>query len=309
VKQEHYWGDSYCHDTLALMPESLFIFFQKTLPKQLLTELAGAFARRPGGAFLQWVMAWFVRRYAVNMAEAANPDLNSYPTFNAFFTRPLKDGVRPVASDAWVSPVDGVVSQAGAIKAGQIFQAKGHEYSTTALVGGDVQLAQQFSNGQFATIYLSPKDYHRIHMPHDGVLRQIIYVPGELYSVNPTTVSAIPGLFARNERVVLVFDNPALRDQPFVMVLVGATIVGSISTCFTGVVNAQRPTVRQPVNFPLPHSDQNDSALHVKKGQDIAQFLLGSTVILLTAAQANLNLSQLSPGQPLRCAASLQRPL
>jgi phosphatidylserine decarboxylase len=288
------------------MSPSLFIFFQKTLPKQALTELAGVFAKKSGGVILHRVIAWFVQRYGVNMAEAQNPDIASYPTFNAFFTRPLKAGARPLAIDAWVSPVDGVVSQAGAIKAGQIFQAKGHEYSAEALLGGNSQLGQLFRDGQFATIYLSPKDYHRIHMPHDGVLRQMIYIPGDLYSVNPTTVSAIAGLFARNERVVLVFDTPGSPNQPFAMVLVGATIVGSISTRFSGVVNAQRPTLRNAIALPLPPSANDPSVLLAKKGEDIAQFLLGSTVILLTSAQADLNLSHLAPGQTLRCAATLK---
>jgi phosphatidylserine decarboxylase len=286
------------------MPDSLFIFFQKTLPKRWLTELAGSLARREGGVLMHRVIAWFVARYGVNMSEAANPDITSYNTFNAFFTRSLKTGVRPLAAATWVSPVDGVVSQAGMIKAGQIFQAKGHDYSATALLGGDASLGAQFAQGQFATIYLSPKDYHRIHMPCDGTLKQIIYIPGDLYSVNPTTVAAIPGLFARNERVVLVFEgsNQAPNNShTFAMVLVGATIVGSIATKWTGVVNSTRPTARTAVNL----TAQAENNPFAAKGADIAQFLLGSTVILLAGVDAGVNFSSLAPKESLRCAAAL----
>ncbi len=287
---------------LQNMPDSLFIFLQKTLPKQWLTEIAGALARRHNGALVQWFIGWFVRRYGVNMAEAIYSDISDYKTFNDFFTRPLKPGVRPLANSPWVSPVDGVISQAGSIRAGQVFQAKGHEYSVTALVGGDPQLAAQFANGQFATIYLSPKDYHRIHMAHDGHLKQIIYVPGDLYSVNPTTVAAIPGLFARNERVILVFDDPANYQQPFVMILVGATIVGSIATKWSGVINQQRPGAKKPISLPVP---SGRSAL-ASKGDDIAQFLLGSTVILLVGEQASVDFNQLAPTATLRCGMALK---
>ena len=149
----------------------------------------------------------------------------SYASFNEFFTRPLRDGVRPLAKADFVCPVDGAISQFGQVEDGQIFQAKGHRYSTTALVGGDAALAAHFQDGLFATLYLSPKDYHRIHMPCDGRLLRMIYVPGDLFSVNPTTARGVPGLFARNERVVCVFDG---ERGPWVLVLVGATIVGSV---------------------------------------------------------------------------------
>ena len=158
------------------------------------------------------------------MTEAANPNIASYASFNEFFTRALRAGARPIANAAFISPVDGAISQFGAIEKDQIFQAKGHHYSTTALVGGDPDLAAQFENGSFATLYLSPRDYHRIHMPCDGRLLRMIYVPGTLFSVNPTTARGVPGLFARNERVVCVFEGEA---GPFVLTLVGATIVGS----------------------------------------------------------------------------------
>ena len=168
-------------------------------------------------------------------ADVAQPDPAAYASFNEFFTRPLKPGARPLAPADWISPVDGAISQFGLIARDQVFQAKGHSYSTTALVGGDSALAAQFENGHFATLYLSPKDYHRIHMPCDGRLLRMVHVPGELFSVNPTTARGVPGLFARNERLVCVFENEQLGR--WVLVLVGATIVGSMATVWHGVVN------------------------------------------------------------------------
>ena len=221
------------------MATSLRVYLQYLLPKQALTELAGRFARWQGGRWTHAVIRWFVKRYNVNMDEAQDADVTHYGSFNDFFTRALKPGARPLANAQWVCPVDGAISQFGRIDGDQIFQAKGHCYSTRALVGGDAQLASQFENGDFATIYLSPKDYHRIHMPASGRLLRMIHVPGDLFSVNPATAQGVPGLFARNERVVCVFDS-------FVMVLVGATIVGSMATTWHGVVNPPRaPTVRE----------------------------------------------------------------
>jgi phosphatidylserine decarboxylase len=212
-----------------------------------------------------------VARYGVNMQEAANPDIASYASFNEFFTRPLREGARPLADADFICPVDGAISQFGAIERDSIFQAKGHSYTTTALVGGDARLAEQFADGSFATLYLSPKDYHRIHMPCAGSLRRMIYVPGELFSVNPTTALGVPGLFARNERVVCVFDSEL---GPFVLTLVGATIVGSMATVWHGVVNPPRShSVREW------HYDSHEVLL--QKGQEMGRFLLGSTVVML----------------------------
>lgn len=205
------------------------------------------------------------------MAEAANPDIASYSTFNEFFTRPLRDGARPLAAAEFICPVDGAISQFGAIENDQIFQAKGHRYTTTALVGGDATLARGFQDGSFATLYLSPKDYHRIHMPHDGVLRRMIYVPGDLFSVNPTTARAVPGLFARNERVVCVFDSSF---GPFVLVLVGATIVGSMATVWHGVVNPPRSGAMREWRY-------DGERIALQRGAEMGRFLLGSTVVLL----------------------------
>ncbi len=216
---------------LAVLPQYL-------LPKGALTNFAGRVAGAKAGDMTTRLIRWFVTKYDVNMDEAANSDIASYHSFNEFFTRALKPGARPLAKADFVCPVDGRISQFGAIEGDQIFQAKGHKFSTTALVGGDATLAKHFEHGSFANLYLSPRDYHRIHMPCNAVLKRMIYVPGELFSVNPTTARGVPGLFARNERVVCEFDTAF---GPFVMVLVGATIVGSMATTWHGVVNPAAP--------------------------------------------------------------------
>ncbi|AZP12822.1 archaetidylserine decarboxylase [Undibacterium parvum] len=251
-------------DRLAVLPQYL-------LPKRAITELLGTGANAQAGQLTTRVIRWFVARYKVNMAEAANPDISSYTSFNEFFTRPLRADARPLHASKFVCPVDGAISQFGAIKQGQIFQAKGHDYSATTLVGGDSALADKFSDGSFATIYLSPRDYHRIHMPCDAKLTRMIYVPGDLFSVNPTTARGVPGLFARNERVVCVFDT---EQGPFVLTLVGATIVGSMATTWHGIVNPPRSKqVRE-----WRYDDQN---IRFKKGDEMGRFLLGSTVVML----------------------------
>lgn len=252
-------------DRLAVLPQYL-------IPKQALTILAGKLASKEAGSLTTSVIRWFVGRYNVNMAEAANPDIASYKSFNEFFTRPLKDGARPQAEADFISPVDGAISQFGPIERDQIFQAKGHSYSTTALVGGDRELAAHFQDGSFATLYLSPRDYHRIHMPCDGKLTRMIYVPGELFSVNPTTARGVPGLFARNERVVCVFES---EFGPFVLTLVGATIVGSMATVWHGMVNPPRPGVIREWRY------DGNAAVNLKKGEEMGRFLLGSTVVML----------------------------
>jgi len=251
-------------DRLAVLPQYL-------IPKQALTALAGRIARARGGRLTTRLIEWFVRRYGVNMSEAANPDVASYASFNDFFTRALKEGARPLASADLICPVDGAISQFGAIEQDQIFQAKGHHYASTALVGGDAALAAQFDDGSFATLYLSPKDYHRIHMPCDGHLRRMIYVPGELFSVNPTTARGVPGLFARNERVVCVFESAR---GPFVLVLVGATIVGSMATVWHGLVNPPRGGQVREWRY-------DEQPVRLQQGQEMGRFLLGSTVVLL----------------------------
>ncbi len=251
-------------DRFAVLPQYL-------IPKQALTALAGRVASFRGGALTTRLIEWFVQRYQVNMSEAANADISSYATFNDFFTRALKKGARPLARADLICPVDGAISQFGVMQKDQIFQAKGYYYSSTALVGGDAALAARFEGGSFATLYLSPKDYHRIHMPCDGRLSRMIYVPGDLFSVNPTTARGVPGLFARNERVVCVFES---RRGPFVLVLVGATIVGSMATVWHGVVNPPRGGAVREWRY-------DDKPLFFKQGQEMGRFLLGSTVVML----------------------------
>ncbi len=249
----------------------MFVLMQHLLPKQALTTVAGQLANVRGGGLTTAFIGWFARRYGVNMAEAANPDFAAYPTFNEFFTRPLKAGARPLAQADLICPVDGAVSQIGPIEGDQIFQAKGHHYTTRALVGGDAELARQFEGGHFATIYLSPKDYHRIHMPCAGRLTRMIHVPGDLFSVNPATARGVPGLCARNERVVCVFES---EQGPFVLTLVGATIVGSMATAWHGVVNPPRPGKVRDWRY-------TDQRIEFKKGEEMGRFLLGSTVVML----------------------------
>jgi len=252
------------------MSDRLSVLPQYFIPKQALTALAGRIASARGGRLTTRLIKWFVGRYGVNMAEAANPDIASYATFNDFFTRSLRSNARPLAPADLVCPVDGAISQFGPMVGDQIFQAKGHSYSSTALVGGDAALAARFEGGSFATLYLSPKDYHRIHMPLEGRLSRMIYVPGELFSVNPTTARGVPGLFARNERVVCVFES---AHGPFVLVLVGATIVGSMATVWHGVVNPPRAGEIRNWNYELE--------LVLKQGEEMGRFLLGSTVVML----------------------------
>ena len=272
------------------MSDALFLLAQHLLPKRALTEFVGRLARARGGRATHGVIRWFVRRYGVNMSEAADPAIESYPSFNEFFTRPLREGARPLADAAWLCPVDGAISQFGRITGDRVFQAKGHEYTTRALVGGDAHLAARFAEGHFATLYLSPKDYHRIHMPRDGRLRRMIHVPGTLYSVNPLTARSIPGLFARNERVVCVFDSDR---GPFVMALVGATIVGSMATVWHGVVNPPRPG--EPREWTYAAGE-----VSLRRGEEMGRFLLGSTVVMLFPAETIDFVPDWAPGRAIR---------
>jgi phosphatidylserine decarboxylase len=274
-------------DRLAVLPQYL-------TPKRALTVFGGWVANSPYRAVAQYIIPRFIKKYGVNMAEAAQPDPVAYDTFNAFFTRALRPGARPLAAAPWVCPVDGAVSQFGAIERDQIFQAKGHHYSTQALLGGDSALAAQFQDGHFATIYLSPKDYHRIHMPCAGVLRRMVYVPGDLFSVNPTTARGVPGLFARNERVVCVFDTP---HGPFVQVLVGATVVGSMATTWHGVVNP--PRLPQVTEWHYDH-DPGSAQVALAQGAEMGRFLLGSTVVLLWPKNTLRFNPSWAPAHPVR---------
>jgi phosphatidylserine decarboxylase len=257
------------------MSDRLKVLVQHLLPKRGLTMLAGRIAGARGGVWTTRLIRWFAARYGVDMNEAAVSDLGSYDSFNAFFARPLRPGVRPLAPAAFVCPVDGAISRFGAIDDHHILQAKGHRFTTTALVGGDDALAARFRHGSFANLYLSPRDYHRVHMPCDGRLTRMIHVPGTLFSVNPVTARGVPGLFARNERVVCVFESP--QGGPFVMVLVGATIVGSMTTVWHGVVNARR-------SGRLSEWSYADEPIVLEKGEEMGRFLLGSTVVMLFPA-------------------------
>jgi phosphatidylserine decarboxylase len=256
---------------MSAVSDRLAVLLQYLLPKRALTEAAGWLARARGGALTTWAVRRFAARYRVNMAEAAQPDLAAYASFNDFFTRALREGARPLADAHWVCPVDGAISQIGDIAGDRIFQAKGHWFSTTALLGGDAGLARAFEGGHFANLYLSPRDYHRIHMPGAGRLRRMIHVPGDLFSVNPVTARGVPGLFARNERVVCVFDG---ERGPFALVLVGATIVGSMATTWHGVVNPPRPGTVRDWRY-------DDVPVTLRQGEEMGRFLLGSTVVML----------------------------
>jgi phosphatidylserine decarboxylase len=268
-----------------------FVMLQHLLPKLALTRFAGLVARARAGRLTQAQIRWFVRRYGVDMSEAAQPDPGAYASFNDFFTRALRADARPVAQADFVSPVDGAVSQLGPINGDQIFQAKGHHYSTQALLGGDAGLARAFHGGTFATLYLSPRDYHRIHMPCAAGLRRMTHVPGELFSVNPQTAAGVPGLFARNERVVCLFEMPDGR--PMALVLVGATIVGSMATVWHGVVNPPRPGHVRNWSY---QPSQHDFA----QGAEMGRFLLGSTVVLLWPRDTIRLNAGWQPGTPVK---------
>jgi len=263
---------------------------QYLTPKKLLTVLAGQLASARLGGITTAVIRKFVAHYKVDMAEAAEPRIESYPTFNEFFTRPLRDGVRPIAAAPFVCPVDAAISQFGPIEHDQLFQAKGHSYSTRALVGGDQSLAHQFDHGHFATLYLAPRDYHRIHMPCEGRLKRMVYIPGALFSVNPLTARHVPGLFARNERVVCEFQ---CAHGPLVMVLVGATIVGSMATVWHGVVNPPRTSAPREWSY-------DTQEIVLAKGAEMGRFLLGSTVILLFPQNVLTFTPDWAPTRPVR---------
>lgn len=261
------------------MFDRIKIALQHLLPKRWLTQFAGWGAERRAGWLTKLVIDLFVRYYRVDMQEAQLPDTSSYKTFNAFFVRPLRDDARPIDSDAnmLVMPADGIISQSGPIMGSQVFQAKGHHYSLEALLAGNERLVEDFRDGAFVTTYLAPSDYHRVHMPCNGILREMIYVPGDLFSVNPLTAANIPNLFARNERIICIF---ATDFGPMAQILVGATIVGSIETTWSGVVTPPREGIIKRWRY--PQADE-DGAVVFLKGQEMGRFKLGSTVINLFA--------------------------
>lgn len=251
------------------------------MPKRLISRLVGKLAAAEMGRVTTVAIKWFIKQYKIDMSEAAQSSPEGYRTFNDFFTRALKPGIRPISENKEyiVQPVDGAISQCGSINHGQIFQAKGHEYSALALLGDQAEDAKRFEEGDFATIYLAPKDYHRIHMPIKGTLSKMTYVPGELFSVNPLTAENVPGLFARNERVVAIFETEI---GPMAMVLVGATIVASIETIWAGTVTP--PSGKKVFTWEYP--TEGTEALTLEKGAEMGRFKLGSTVVMLFAKDA-----------------------
>jgi len=253
--------------------DKIKIIGQYCLPKHAVSRAIGRFAASESGSVTTSVINWFIKQYKIDMSEAERENAEEYNTFNDFFTRALKPGLRPISETDLVLPVDGCVSQLGPMQAGRLIQAKNHDYSAFTLLGGDKERAKPFANGHFATIYLAPKDYHRIHMPMDATLREMVYVPGDLFSVNPLTAQNVPGLFARNERVAAIFDTAS---GPMAMVLVGATIVASIETTWHGTVT---PPSNQLDSWDYPTT--GDEAITFKKGQEMGRFKLGSTVVML----------------------------
>ncbi|MEH6396273.1 archaetidylserine decarboxylase [Pseudoalteromonas sp.] len=271
------------------------IAMQYAMPKHFVSRMVGKLAAAKAGALTTTLIKLFIKQYKIDMSEAQYSDPAHYKTFNEFFTRPLKDGVRPLTteSDIIAHPVDGAISQLGPIVEGQLIQAKGHNYSLQALLGGSEQDTAPFLGGDFATIYLAPKDYHRIHMPIDGTLSKMIYVPGDLFSVNPLTAQNVPNLFARNERVVAIFDTEI---GPLAMVLVGATIVASIETIWAGTVT---PPAGKDV-FSWNYKTSGENAITLKKGEEMGRFKLGSTVILAWGADKADILDDQKPGTVTR---------
>ncbi len=282
-------------DQRASLPDKLKSWPLVPLPHQLLSHAVRRATRWRAPWWKALLIRMFIRHFAVNMSEADQPDPAAYPDFNSFFTRALRAGVRLQPDDpaAIACPVDGRVSQVGMITGDRMLQAKGHDYSLSALLGGDPERAARFSDGQFATLYLSPRDYHRIHMPCTGTLLESIYVPGRLFSVAPHTTRAIPGLFARNERLVALFETPG---GPMAMVLVGAIFVSCMETVWDGVVNPRRGMQLQKTRF-----DGSDAAsVTLARGAEMGRFNMGSTVILVYGPGQMAWTDPLLPGQVVR---------
>ena len=269
------------------------VAFQYIMPQLYLTQLAGWFAQQKWGAVTHFVIKVFAKKYNVDMSEAKKENFSDYESFNQFFIRELKDDARKINENptALCLPADGRVSQIGHIDDERLLQAKGHFFSLSDLLAGDEELVDTFKNGEFATIYLSPRDYHRVHMPCDATLRKMIYVPGDLFSVNPFLAEHVPNLFARNERVICVFDT---EFGPMVQILVGATITASMSTVWAGVINPPRTGEVKVWTY------QGDNAIKLTKGQEMGAFQLGSTVINLFQANSVTLAEHLEVDVPVR---------
>jgi len=279
--------------------DKLFIILQYVIPHHLLSLVMHAITRIQWPPFKNYIIRRVVDIYKVDMQDAIEKRPENYKNFNDFFTRALAPEARPVADDAGIcSPVDGHFSQLGKINDGRIFQAKKHDYSLLELVGGNQQLANELSDGSFATIYLSPRDYHRIHMPGKGTLRSMTHVPGRLFSVNRLTTNEVPGLFARNERLVCVFDSDT---GPFAVILVGAIFVSSMETVWSGIVTPKRlqPTV---TNY------QKTDSVELDKGDEMGRFNMGSTVILLYPKNTLSWNEKLYAGSPVKMGENIAQP-
>ena len=273
-------------DYLKALPQYL-------MPGHLVSRMTHAFTRIRHPGIKNRFTNWFIGHFKVNMDEALVSDPHGYEHFNAFFTRELKPGVRPIVDRAeqLACPVDGAVSQACPISDGRIFQAKGHDYSLEQLLGGSPERARPFLGGSFATIYLSPRDYHRIHMPVTGTLREMVHIPGRLFSVNPATTRVIPGLFARNERVVCLFDTAV---GPMAMVNVGAVNVGSIETVWAGEVTPPAGRTVRSWHY------EGEQSVTLEKGTEMGRFNMGSTVIVVFGPDAVDWAEEIQPGSPVR---------
>jgi len=272
---------------------TLFILFQQIVPQHLLSRLVGLLAESTQPWLKNWLIKRFIAHFNVDMSEAKEPLPQAYANFNAFFTRELKENARKITLDEnlVISPADGAISEIGKVEFGRILQAKGRGYSLTALLGGDDERARPFIDGRFATIYLSPRDYHRVHMPAGAVLKESIYVPGDLYSVNQTTADNVDSLFARNERLISIFET---EQGPMAMILVGAMIVAGIETVWSGQVAPPPKTPRKIF------STQADTAIRLEQGAEMGRFKLGSTVILLFPDQAVEWIDSLRAGTAVR---------
>lgn len=279
--------------------EKLFVLGQYPLPHHPLSRLMGRLTHCRHPAFKNWFIRRITQAYRIDLDEALEPDINAYNCFNEFFTRALKPGARPVASapDAIACPADGFLSQAGVIARGRIIQAKGRDYSVETLLGGSHERAAPFVDGRFATIYLSPRDYHRLHMPLAGALREMVHVPGRLFSVNDATARGVPNLFARNERVAALFDTEA---GPMALVLVGAIFVASIETVWHGVVTPPSAPRVRTWDYPA-------EAVRLDKGAEMGRFNMGSTIVVLFGREAIDWAPSLEPGAIMRMGAEMGR--
>jgi phosphatidylserine decarboxylase len=282
-------------DTVKSIAQSLFVGLQYLLPHHLLSSLMHSIARVELKPFKDLLIRQAIKWYQVDMQEALQSDPTQYRSFNDFFTRALRPDARPVAepSNHIASPADGTLSQAGDIEAGFLFQAKGHDYSLLELLGGDAEMNRLFEDGNFATIYLSPRDYHRLHMPLSGKLMRMLHVPGRLFSVNETTCQSVPRLFARNERVICLFETDL---GPMAMILVGAIFVSSIETVWAGTITP----LQQRVNSWDYTPQSKPAGIELEKGEEMGRFNMGSTVILLFPKDVMEWAEDFTPGSPVR---------